>query len=240
MRRSLIAITAAAILGATCSAALGTAKLAVNPELVNPVVASAALNSGVISAVGNPGNPTPPVPENFWRAASGGLPVLTTPPSEPPEILIADVQRRMSILYVTDPAAREILGTSQRMRELPWLFRQEPSNSAGAAALAGGGAQRMTKVNGAALAAKGSADAMRAMLKSAVDRTCTTPAGATTCAARLVGVDEIGSVFGTAPGASDSGTPGARLKTAMESLSRLEFQPGVSYASRIHFYVAPG
>ena len=48
MRRSLIAITAAAILGATCSAALGTAKVAVNPELVNPVVASAALSSGVI------------------------------------------------------------------------------------------------------------------------------------------------------------------------------------------------
>lgn len=240
MRRSLIAITAAAIVGASCSAALGMTRVAVNPELVNPVVMSSALDSGIVRVVTSPTNPTGVIPGSFWSVPSGNLPVLTTPPAEPPEIVITDVQQRMSILYVTDPAAKAILGSSSRMRELPWLFRQEPSNSAGDAALAGRGTQRMTKVNGAALAAKGSADAMRAMLKSAVDRTCTTPAGATTCAARLVGVDEIGSVFGTAPGASDSGTPGARLKAAMESLSRIEFQPGVSYASRIHFYVAPG
>ena len=49
MRRSLIAITAAAILGAACSASLGSSKVIVNPELVNPVVVSGAFAGGAIS-----------------------------------------------------------------------------------------------------------------------------------------------------------------------------------------------
>lgn len=239
MRRPLIALaTTAAVLGAACSTSLGSAKLAVNPELVNPVVVSSAFTGGAISPAS--GGVAPRPPSEFWNATSGYLPVLVTPPNDPPEIVMPDVQNRMSILYVTDPAATEILGASTGMRELPWLFRQEPSNSGGDAALAGGGTQRMWKVSGSALAAKPTADAMAAMLGAAVDRRCVTPAGVNTCGANLVGVDEIGSAFGTAPGASDAGTPGARLKDAMILLAKTSFRPGVSYASRIHFYVAPG
>jgi hypothetical protein len=240
MRRPLIAITAAAILGVACSTSLGTSRLAVNPELVNPVVVTSSFASGALGPVNPPAGAPPTPPSEFWNAPSGLLPVLTSPPSEPPEIVMADVDQRMSILYVTDPGAKAILGSSTGMRELPWLFRQEPSNSRGEAALAGGGAQRMWKVSGANLAKQPSGDAMAAMLKAAVDRSCTTPAGVNTCAARMVGVDEIGAAFGTAPGEDDAGTPGARLKAAMISLARKQFRPGESYASRIHFYVAPG
>ncbi len=240
MRRSLIALTAAAILGVACSTGLGSVKLAVNPELVNPVVVSDAFASGALGPINPPTGVPPTPPSDFWDSVSGLLPILASPPSEPPEIVMTDVQQRMSILYVTDPAAKAILGTSTGMRELPWLFRQEPSNSGGEAALAGGGSQRMWKVSGANLAKQPSGDAMAAMLKAAVDRSCTTPAGVNTCGARRVGVDEIGAAFGTAPGDDDAGTPGARLKAAMISLAKKEFQPGESYASRIHFYVAPG
>lgn len=237
--RVALAIAAAATAAGACSAALGTSKIAVNPELVNPVVVSASLVSGAISPAGDPGGAVVP-PADFWNSTSGILPILPTPPAEPPEIVMADVQQRMSILYVTDAGAAAMLGSSTGMRGLPWLFRQEPSNSGGAAALAGNGSQRMWKVSGAALAAKPSADAMAAMLKAAVDRTCVTPAGVNTCGANLVGVDEIGAAFGTAPGEPDAGTPGERLRGAMTSLAKREFRPGISYASRVHFYVAPG
>lgn len=235
-----LALAAAATAAGACSAALGTSKIAVNPELVNPVVVSASFVSGAISPMPDPGSVVPAPPEGFWNVGSGTLPILPTPPAEPPEIVMADVQNRMSILYVTDVGATSILGSSAGMRGLPWLFRQEPSNSGGDAALAGGGTQRMWKVSGSALAAKPSANAMAAMLKAAVDRTCVTPAGVNTCGAHLVGVDEIGAAFGTAPGEPDAGTPGERLRGAMISLAKKEFRPGISYASRIHFYVAPG
>lgn len=257
MRRTplAIALSAAALLGGAGAVHASypvIPKVAINPELVNPVVSSLwlqSINAGVF--------PTPPmvdptgiVPASSFAVPAGSLSpqteqaltmVFTTPTFEPPEILIVDVQNLMSVLYVTDPAARAILGPSTAMRELKWLFRQEPSNSAGDAALAGGGAQRMTKVNGATLARK-DVDAMVAMLKSAVDRTCTTPAGVSTCSARFVGVDEIGAAFGTEPGRSDADTPGQRLRRAMARLSGIPFlgPGGGSYARRIHFYVAPG
>lgn len=252
MRRTAvsIALATAALLGATASAALGSfipSKLAVNPELVNPVVVSQSFLSGALTITPEVSGvaPTPPSLPDFWTITSGDIPVLTTPPAEDPEIVIADVQKRMSILYATDPSVAAILGSSDSMRRLPWLFRQEPANSAGGAALGDEttkrtGTQRISKVNGAALAAKPSADAMAAMLKAAVDRNCTTPAGVNTCGAHLATVDEIGSAFGTAPGESNAGSPGERLKNAMVILSKKQFQPGESYASRIHFYVAPG
>lgn len=236
----LAVIAAAALAAGTGSIAHGTSRPAIDPGLINPVVVSASLVSGVISPTPDPSGAVPTPPADFWDSSVGVLPIFPTPPAEPPEIVLADVQQRMAVLYVTDAGAKAILGSSTGMRELPWLFRQEPSNSGGDAALAGGGTQRMWKVSGSALAARPSADAMAAMLKAAVDRTCVTPAGVNTCGAHLVGVDEIGAAFGTAPGEPDAGSPGARLRGAMTSLANKEFRPGISYASRIHFYVAPG
>jgi len=239
-------MASAALIGAACSTAFATTRVVVNPELVNPVVVSSGFLSGAITVSPTPFSgvdpvtPTPPVPPNYLTYITGSVPVFTTPPSEPPEIVVADVQQRMSILYITDPAAKVILGSSTSMRELPWLFRQEPSNSGGDAALAGNGTQRMWKVSGANLAKKPTAAAMASMLKNAVDHTCVTPAGVNTCGAHRVGVDEIGAAFGTAPGESDAGTPGERLKNAMIMLAKQQYAPGESYASRIHFYVAPG
>jgi len=240
MRRPLIALAATAALIGAATPAFGSSRPAINPELVNPVVVAAGFNGGELIPSNPSGMIVPTPPMNFWMSSSGYLPLLTTSPDDAPEIVMPDVQERMSILYVTDPAAKEILGSSTGMRALPWLFRQEPSNSGGDAALAGGGTQRMWKVSGSALAAKPTADAMAAMLKAAVDRRCVTPAGVNTCGASRVGVDEIGSVFGTPAGESDAGSPGERLKNAMIALAKKSFQPGVSYASRIHFYVAPG
>lgn len=237
--RLALATTAIAAL-ASCAGAQATTKLAVNPELVNPVVVSASLVSGAISPIAPTADPIPPISPVFWNSIAGGIPILVTPPSEPAEIEIADVQQRMSIIYATDPAAAAIIGTSTATRNLPWLFRQEPSTSGGDAALGGDGAQRMTKVSGSTLAGQRTAGAMATMLKAAVDRRCTTPAGANTCGANLVGVDEIGAAFGTEPGADDAGTPGRMLKEAMITLAKQQFRPGVSYASRVHFYVAPG
>ena len=246
MQRRLIALaTATVILSATGSMSMASSRIAVNPDLVNPTIISSSFISGGIAPMpGNGGGvPTPPV--DFWNSSSGYLPIFPTPPAEEPEIVMADVQNRMSILYVTDAGATAILGTSMGMRGLPWLFRQEPSNSGGTAALGDDeakrmGSQRMWKVSGSALARTPSAAAMAAMLRAAVDRNCVTPAGVNTCGAHLVGVDEIGSAFGTAPGEPDSGTPGELLREAMISLAKKEFKPGISYASRIHFYVAPG
>lgn len=242
MRRPLIALAATAVLAmAPVPTVLAPPSLAINPELVNPVVVSSAFGTGSLTPQVSPTGVAPPTfGTGFWEAPNGTLPVLTTPTPEQPEIMLADVNRRMSILYVTDPAAREIIGGSQAMRALPWLFRQEPSNSARDAALAGDGSQRMNKVSGAGLASKKTADEMKAMLRKAVDKKCTTPAGANTCGAHQVGVDEIGAAFGSKAGDTSSDTPGHRLNTAMAALAKEQFRPGESYASRIHFYVAPG
>lgn len=246
MRRPLIALTAAAVTLGVATTAVAPAEPEVLANMNAQSVWQGLTNGSII-----PQSPTipnlvvPPPSDEFWRSNSGYVPILTTPPFEPPEILMPDVQNRMSILYVTDAAATAILGTSEGMRGLPWLFRQEPSNSGGTAALGDDtakrtGSQRMWKVSGSALAGKPTAEAMAAMLKAAVNRDCVTPAGVNTCGAHLVGVDEIGSAFGTEPGQPDAGTPGVRLRDAMTMLAKQSFQPGVSYASRIHFYVAPG
>ncbi|MBM3664371.1 MAG: hypothetical protein FJW92_01045 [Actinobacteria bacterium] len=238
IRRALVA----AVLTATAACANAQATyLTINPEAVNPLVMAAAISAGAIAPVADPPGTVPPaLVQDYGRASAGSIPIYLTPPSAPGEIQIADVDLRMSILYVTDQAAKAILGGSTNMRNLPWLFRQEPSNSAGDAALGGNGTQRMWKISGSALAAKPTAAAMADMLKAAVNRRCVTPAEVNTCGANLVGVDEIGASFGTAPGESDEESPGALLRKAMTSLARQEFRPGVSYANRVHFYLAPG
>ncbi len=146
----------------------------------------------------------------------------------------------MSILYVTDAGAFNILFESKSMRELPWLFRQEPTSSRGSAALSSTD-QRMTKMSGAALFRQKSTAAMRNMLKAAVDRTCITPAGVNTCGAGIVGVDELGTEWGV-PAGEDRSYPrkAVYLSAAMDSLALMPHPGGGSYADRIHFYIAPG
>ena len=146
---------------------------------------------------------------------------------------------RISILYETDPAVQLILGDSQSMRTLPWLFRQEPSNSGPGAQLASND-QRMTKISGAALFKRPTAEAMTAMLKAAVDRTCVTPAGVNTCGAHRVGVDEIGTEWGETGTAGGKQTQPGRLRTTMKNLEAMPYPGGGTYAARVHFYVAPG
>lgn len=148
---------------------------------------------------------------------------------------------RISILYETDGGVAEILGGSEAMRTLPWLFRQEPSNSGPGAQLASND-QRMTKISGAALFRKPSAAAMRDMLRNAVDRTCVTPAGVNTCGAHRVGVDEIGTEWGADSDAEaySPNSPAARLRAAMRELWTMPHPGGGTYAQRVHLYVAPG
>lgn len=146
---------------------------------------------------------------------------------------------RISILYETDDAVRNILGGSQAMRTLPWLFRQEPSNSGAGAQLASND-QRMAKISGSNLFRKTSAEAMTAMLKGAIDRTCVTPAGVNTCGAHRVGVDEIGTEWGERGVAGGKETKLGFLRTAMKNLEATPYPGGGTYASRVHFYIAPG
>jgi len=170
---------------------------------------------------------------------SGQAFVFTTPPNVKPSFMSATVTNRMSILYATDPSVRDILGGSSQMPGLPWLFRQEPSNSGPGARLGVGNSQRMTKLNGASLAKMTLTEMVTALMKG-VDRTCVTPARINTCPAHLLAVDEIGAAFGRAEGVPGSGAPGDRLELAMKLLARMRSPWGGSYASRIHFYLAPG
>ncbi len=165
--------------------------------------------------------------------------VLTTPPNIKPSFTSATVTNRMSILYATDPSVRDILADSSQMPGLPWLFRQEPSNSGPGARLGVDNSQRMTKLNGASLAKMTSSQMFDALWKG-VNRSCVTPAGINTCPAHLVAVDEIGAAFGRVEGDQGVNVPGYRLKSAMETLAQIQSPWGGSYASRIHFYLAPG
>ena len=169
---------------------------------------------------------------------AGQVTVLTTPPNINPSFTSATVTNRMSILYATDPSVRDILGDSSQMPGLPWLFRQEPSNSGPGAQLGVDNSQRMTKLNGATLA-KMPATRMIFALAKGVDRTCVTPAGINTCPAHLLAVDEIGAAFGR-DDANSGRPPGADLAVAMDILAKTPSPWGGSYASRIHFYLAPG
>ena len=176
---------------------------------------------------------------NNANVISGQALVLTTPPNIKPSFTSATVTNRMSILYATDPSVRDILAGSSQMPGLPWLFRQEPSNSGPGARLGVGNSQRMTKLNGASLA-KMTVTKMVSALVDGVNRVCVTPAGINTCPAHLLAVDEIGAAFGRVEGDQGVNVPGYRLKNAMETLAQIQSPWGGSYASRIHFYLAPG
>ncbi|MFZ4756300.1 MAG: hypothetical protein ACOYL4_09865 [Miltoncostaeaceae bacterium] len=176
---------------------------------------------------------------NNANVISGQATVLTTPPNIKPSFTSATVTNRMSILYATDPSVRDILAGSSQMPGLPWLFRQEPSNSGPGAQLGVGNSQRMTKLNGASLA-KMTVTKMVSALMKGVDRICVTPAGINTCPAHLLAVDEIGAAFGRPEGDLYLNAPGFRLELAMKILARTQSPWGGSYASRIHFYLAPG
>ena len=176
---------------------------------------------------------------NNANLTSGKALVFTTPPNVKPSFTSATVTKRMSILYATDPSVRDILAGSSQMPGLPWLFRQEPSNSGPGARLGVDNSQRMTKLNGASLAKMTSSQMFDALWKG-VNRSCVTPAGINTCPAHLLAVDEIGAAFGRVEGDQGVNVPGYRLKTAMETLARIQSPWGGSYASRIHFYLAPG
>jgi len=176
---------------------------------------------------------------NNANVISGQALVLTTPPNIKPSFTSATVTNRMSILYATDPSVRDILGDSLQMPGLPWLFRQEPSNSGPGARLGVGNSQRMKKLNGASLAKMTSSQMFGALWKG-VNRSCVTPAGINTCPAHLLAVDEIGAAFGRVEGDQGVNVPGYRLKNAMETLAQIQSPWGGSYASRIHFYLAPG
>ena len=176
---------------------------------------------------------------NNANLTSGKALVFTTPPNVKPSFTSATVTKRMSILYATDPSVRDILAGSSQMPGLPWLFRQEPSNSGPGARLGVDNSQRMTKLNGASLAKMTSSQMFDALWKG-VNRSCVTPAGINTCPAHLLAVDEIGAAFGRVEGDQGVNVPGYRLKTAMETLARIQSPWGGSYASRIHCYLAPG
>ena len=177
---------------------------------------------------------------NNANLTSGKALVFTTPPNIKPSFTSATVTKRMSILYATDPSVRDILAGSSQMPGLPWLFRQEPSNSGPGARLGVDNSQRMTKLNGASLAKMNSSAEMYDALKNGVDRTCVTPAGVNTCPAHLLAVDELGAAFGRVEGKQKWQTPGHLLQVAMGWLARSQSPWGGSYASRIHFYLAPG
>jgi hypothetical protein len=172
------------------------------------------------------------------ETSAGILRVLHAPPDGLPRQVQAGVFGPMSLLYVKDDAVRLILGASQPMQSLPWIFRQEPTTSGPGATLGTGNGQRMVKVSGAALVEQQTAAGMAGVLRGAVDRTCTTPAGVSTCLAHRVIVDELDSRFG---GRGGRPSPvGQRLHDAMAMLSREAAPWGGSYAGRVHFAVAPG
>jgi len=172
------------------------------------------------------------------RFSWGVVDVLATPPGELPRRESARVFQRMSLLYETDDGVRKILEGSGPMQALPWIFRLEPSTSGPGARLGAGNDQRMGKLSGRSLAAEPTSAAMAAMLRTAVDRSCTTPAGVSTCTAHRVTVDEINSRYGGKNG--QPGVVGRRLREAMVSLSRQSTRWGGSYARRVHFALAPG
>jgi len=163
LRRLLVPILALTAL--TALPAVGAAVISDSAGVSPPSVLSDLLSSSTgINGLNNA------------NLTSGQALVFTTPPNIKPSFTSATVTNRMSILYATDPSVRDILGGSSQMPGLPWLFRQEPSNSGTGAQLGVDNSQRMTKLNGARLAKMQSANEMAMALKEGVDRTCVTPA----------------------------------------------------------------
>ena len=224
LRRLLVPILALTAL--TALPAVGAAVISDSAGVSPPSVLSDLLSSSTgINGLNNA------------NLTSGQALVFTTPPNIKPSFTSATVTNRMSILYATDPSVRDILAGSSQMPGLPWLFRQEPSNSGPGARLGVDNSQRMTKLNGARLAKMQSSGEMAMALKEGVDRTCVTPAGINTCPAHLLAVDEIGAAFGREDGKP---SPDRYLRGAMQALATTPSEWGGTYAGRIHFYLAPG
>ena len=173
---------------------------------------------------------------------SGQLVNVVTAPGAAPTLISVPVTRRMTVLYDTDAGISATLGPSAEMRALPWAFRQEPSTSDPQAALGNNTSQRMVKVKAAELALEPSADAMAQVLRNAVDKRCTTPAGANTCGAHMAAIDELTQAFSqpTSSTTPDPTNPGVRLAKAMRSLQNDQSPWGGTYASRVQIYIAPG
>ncbi len=75
---------------------------------------------------------------------------------------------KLSFLYESDEAVRAMIGGSEAMRNLNWVYRVEPSNSAPDTKFVGGDTQRASKYNGRALAALAAPD-MAAELMRVID-----------------------------------------------------------------------
>jgi hypothetical protein len=198
---------------------------------------TSALVAGAVVAAAPAGPALGAAPSNVtlsWGTAQA----LVAPPGEEPRRVEARLFGRISMLYETDDGVRRILGGSAAMQSLPWLFRMEPSTSGPGTRLGNGNDQRMVKVSGVALATRPTAEGVASMLRDAINRTCTTPAGVSTCTAHRVAVDEVDSRFGGRNGQRSA--VGVRLRQAMVSLSRQQSRWGGSYASRVHFVLAPG
>jgi len=143
-----------------------------------------------------------------------------------------------SFLYETDDAVRAIINDDPRMRALNWVFRIEPSTSGPGTTFDGGNAQRTSKYSGKALSGQTTAVIVQE-LKMVVDNVCPTPAlPSGTCQAHYVLIDEIGNYFGGKDGKRSKA--GQNLLEAMRQLDQTPSPWGGSYASRIHFALAPG
>jgi hypothetical protein len=176
----------------------------------------------------------------------------------------ASASAAMSVLYDLDGPVRQIVDPTDGSRGLDGArgaFRQEGSSSH----LFGGpadAAYRLGKVGGAALA-RMSPQGMAATLRANIDG-CRIAGRDYGCESHLVAVDEIGARYDDGPVPShparrfagrraaraagpppavplppvDPAGPGAKLARAMQLLD-VPSPYGGTYASRVHFYVAP-
>jgi hypothetical protein len=151
---------------------------------------------------------------------------------------------RMSILYDLGPPAQVIV---QGAPGLPGLdarrgaYRQEPSDDHLFAGRSDA-SHRVGKVRGSVLAQLSPA-AIASALRRQIDGGCVIDGRNYGCTSHLVAVDEIGNAFNdgpSRPGSSrpDPQSPGARLAAAMRLLDRPS-DVGGTYASHVHFYLAP-
>jgi hypothetical protein len=146
----------------------------------------------------------------------------------------ASASSMMSILYDMDPFVRDIVQPADGSRGVDasrGAFRQEGSTSH----LFGGDGDapyRLGKVSAWDLKPL-SADQIAARLRTQIDGGCTIDGRDYGCQSHLVTVDEIGSAF-----SDRAGDLGMRLAQAMLLLEKPSPYGG-TYASRVHFFVAP-
>lgn len=173
----------------------------------------------------------------------------------------------MLVLYNEPQTNRKIVkpGSADALPIDGRLFVQEPNVDH----LFAGDADkpyRVGRVTAAQLVSAGTADAMAAVLRRAIDAPgCMSPYGDSGCLSDLVFVDEIDQRFAEkAPNLKHPawrgrtsrnqakrkfpnyvprvvpGHAGYELSKAMEQLAAIPFAGGGTYAERVHFYIAPG